>query len=141
MVENTNTIKMTSRGTAQDCHIDCQVTEGCLGWFLGNVGGVKSCVLYGCGEFRKIDQQDSVSCRIGDCIGIYFLYKVQENNLLSSSDGWLEELYSCKYENYYRYSGEERWERIVQAAGRASHLSSYNLCFMLLFISVSVLRL
>jgi len=124
VVENTNTIKMTSRGTAQDCHIDCQVTEGCLGWFLGNVGGVKSCVLYGCGEFRKIDQQDSVSCRIGDCI-----------------DGWLEELYSCKYENYYRYSGEERWERIVQAAGRASHLSSYNLCFMLLFISVSVLRL
>merc|ERR1719315_378727 len=39
--ENTvveNTIKMTSRGTAQDCHIDCQVTEGCLGWFLGSVG-------------------------------------------------------------------------------------------------------
>ena len=62
---------MTSRGTAQDCHIDCQVTEGCLGWFLGNVGGVKSCVLYGCGEFRKIDQQDSVSCRIGDCIGSF----------------------------------------------------------------------
>jgi len=124
VVENTNTIKMTSRGTAQDCHIDCQVTEGCLGWFLGNVGGVNSCVLYGCGEFRKIDQQDSVSCRIGDCM-----------------DGWLEELYSCKYENYYRYSGEERWERIVQASGRASHLSSHNLLFMFLLISVSVLRL
>jgi len=124
VVENTNTIKMTSQRTALDCHIDCQVTEGCLGWFLGNVGGVKSCVLYGCGEFRKIDQQGSVSCRIGDCI-----------------DGWLEELYSCKYKDYYRYVGEERWERIVQAEGRASQFSSNTLCFLILWIPVFVLRL
>ena len=140
VVENTNTIKMTSQRTALDCHIDCQVTEGCLGWFLGNVGGVKSCVLYGCGEFRKIDQQDSVSCRIGDCIGIFFS-DICENNLFSFSDGWLEELYSCKYKDYYRYVGEERWERIVQAEGRASQFSSNTLCFLILWIPVFVLRL
>jgi len=122
VIENTNTIRMTPRDTATDCHTDCQLTEGCLGWFLGVVGGVKSCVLYGCGEFRKISQQNTVSCRIGDCI-----------------DGWLEELYSCKFKDFYGSVGEERFERIVQAQGGASQLSCLSLFFMLLWIPLFTL--
>ena len=70
MIENEKTIKMTVRESARDCHLDCQVTEGCLGWFFGGVGGLDSCVLYGCGQFKKMVQQDTVSCRIGDCVGM-----------------------------------------------------------------------
>ena len=60
---------MTIRESPKDCHFDCQVTKGCLGWFFGDVGGLNSCVLYGCGEFKVIDQPNSVSCQIGNCIG------------------------------------------------------------------------
>ena len=73
MIENEKTIKMTVRESARDCHLDCQVTEGCLGWFFGGVGGLDSCVLYGCGQFKKMVQQNTISCRIGDCVGVVVL--------------------------------------------------------------------
>jgi len=124
VIENANTIKMTVRETARDCHMDCQVTEGCLGWFFGGVGGLHSCVLYGCGQFKQLYQPNTVSCRIGDCIG-----------------GWMDELYSCKFKAYYSYVGEERFERIVQAHGRANRVPCELLTFLLLWISLFVFRL
>ena len=57
------------RESPENCHLDCQVTEHCLGWFYGPVGGVKSCVLYGCGDFKEIEQENAISCKVGDCLG------------------------------------------------------------------------
>jgi len=116
-IENENTIKMTIRESPKDCHFDCQVTKGCLGWFFGDVGGLNSCVLYGCGEFKIIDQPTSVSCRIGDCI-----------------DGWLDELHSCKYKDFYISVGEERFERIIQVHDNVQKLSADRLIILILTV-------
>ena len=141
MIENEKTIKMTVQDSARDCHLDCQVTEGCLGWFFGGVGGLDSCVLYGCGQFKKMVQQNTVSCRIGDCVGVVVL--VILSYLLTSCgtfvDGWHEELYSCKFQDYYRYVGEERFERIVQTKGKASYATCEAI--LLFWMTFTVLRL
>eukprot|EP00092_Neocalanus_flemingeri_P001771 GFUD01001889.1.p1 GENE.GFUD01001889.1~~GFUD01001889.1.p1 ORF type:complete len:1627 (+),score=435.88 GFUD01001889.1:194-5074(+) len=120
VIENANSIKMTIRLTESDCHRDCQTTPGCLGWFVGGVGGVKSCVLYGCGGFKEISQLHAVSSRVGDCFD-------------ESVD--LDELYSCEFSDY-SYVGGERFERIVQPNG--AHLSGGKLAILLFCITVLI---
>jgi len=122
-IENENTIKMTIRESPKDCHFDCQVTKGCLGWFFGDVGGLNSCVLYGCGEFKIINQPNSVSCQIGNCI-----------------DGWLDELHSCKYKDFYISVGEERFERIIQVHDNVQTLSADRLIILILTVLLLLCR-
>ena len=59
---------MTTGKTPKECHHDCQATAGCLGWWVGGVGGVDSCVMYGCGGFKEMYQLNTVSSRVGDCL-------------------------------------------------------------------------
>jgi len=114
---------MTIRESPKDCHFDCQVTKGCLGWFFGDVGGLNSCVLYGCGEFKIINQPNSVSCQIGNCI-----------------DGWLDELHSCKYKDFYISVGEERFERIIQVHDNVQTLSADRLIILILTVLLLLWR-
>eukprot|EP00092_Neocalanus_flemingeri_P014498 GFUD01015643.1.p1 GENE.GFUD01015643.1~~GFUD01015643.1.p1 ORF type:complete len:1165 (+),score=313.82 GFUD01015643.1:166-3495(+) len=120
VIENANSIKMTIRLTESDCHRDCQTTPGCLGWFVGGVGGLKSCVLYGCGGFKEISQLHTVSSRVGDCFD-------------ESVD--LDELYSCEFSDY-SYVGGERFERIVQPNG--AQLSGGKLAILLFCITMLI---